>query len=363
MRLQQLLLIVLLVLTPPTRAEDGTVYKATPGPRKVELIEEVWRDDARPSESGSRVVPVRVYVPCVEPAEGESARLPVVIFSHGYGGSRSGYEYFGRHLASHGYLVVHPQHAGSDISAVRELAKKSREEFSSDRRGDGGSRVARVAAILQEGTSDPENLANRPLDVRFVIDRIGMHERLAGVAELSRVAVAGHSFGSYTAMAVAGMRVHVHQAESGSPRSFKDERVKVIIAMSPQGSGMMGVGDNGWDAVNIPALLMTGSKDMGQGNRAVSWRLEPFEKLKHSGTKLLYIDEAAHVTFSGETTPVGIARSSPRETVDRHVGFIKQTCTAFLDAHLRDDRAARQWLADRQIEKVSKGECQLRGKE
>ena len=40
--------------------------------------------------------------------------------SHGLGGSHEGYAYLGRHLASHGYVVVHVTHLGSDTDALRD---------------------------------------------------------------------------------------------------------------------------------------------------------------------------------------------------------------------------------------------------
>src|SRR6478735_4138978 len=60
-------------------------------------------DDAR-----HREIPVRVYLP-----EGKTA-APVVLFSHGLGGSRENSPYLGQHWAARGYAVVFMQHAGSD---------------------------------------------------------------------------------------------------------------------------------------------------------------------------------------------------------------------------------------------------------
>ena len=59
-------------------------------------------------------MPVKIYYPVdlSEPA-------PAVIVSHGLGGSREGYAYLGRHLASHGYVVVHVTHLGSDGCAAQ----------------------------------------------------------------------------------------------------------------------------------------------------------------------------------------------------------------------------------------------------
>lgn len=346
-------------------------YKATAGPWTVEVVEETWSDPSRVTDRKAREVPVRVYMPRrddgkglpVNPQEKTPMRYPVVVFSHGLGGSRDTYEYIGRHLASHGYLVIHPQHAGSDTPAIRELVRDG------DKEGGVGSRLrrenrraGRVARLVNEGTSDPANLVNRPLDIRFVIDQAAKHPKLGAAADMTQIAVAGHSFGSYTTMAVAGMRVNLPAEHGGPVRSFRDERVKAIIAMSPQGPGVMGVEEDGWSKIDLPALLITGSKDMGQGDRAVSWRLTPFEKLRHPGTQLLYIDGATHSTFSGAINPFNASRSTPRDVLERHVGYVKQTCAAFLDHHLRGDATARQWLAERAIEKLSDGECQLRRK-
>ena len=67
-----------------------------------------WLDPRR-----QRPVPVRLYWPAGLAAD---ARVPLVVFSHGIGGSRRGYSYLGSHWASHGYASLHLQHVGSDRS-------------------------------------------------------------------------------------------------------------------------------------------------------------------------------------------------------------------------------------------------------
>ena len=63
-----------------------------------------WVDTAR-----QRHVPVKIYLP-----EKGAGPFPVIVFSHGLGGSREAYEYLGRHWASYGYVIAHIQHEGSD---------------------------------------------------------------------------------------------------------------------------------------------------------------------------------------------------------------------------------------------------------
>lgn len=66
---------------------------AAPGKFEVSVTDKSWTDASRQD----REVPVRIYAPKDDPA-----KFPVVIFSHGLGGSREHYVYFSRHMASHG---------------------------------------------------------------------------------------------------------------------------------------------------------------------------------------------------------------------------------------------------------------------
>jgi hypothetical protein len=61
--------------------------------------------------SRQRPVPARVYLP---QRASPSQPVPLVVFSHGLGGSRAGYSYLGRHWADAGIASLHPQHVGSD---------------------------------------------------------------------------------------------------------------------------------------------------------------------------------------------------------------------------------------------------------
>ena len=67
-------------------------------------------------EQRNRDIPVRVYLP---PGTGA---VPVVLFSHGLGGTREGSSFLGRHWAARGYVAVFLQHPGSDDSIWKEPA-------------------------------------------------------------------------------------------------------------------------------------------------------------------------------------------------------------------------------------------------
>src|SRR3977135_1666353 len=68
----------------------------------------------------NRDIPVRIYLP----ATGEPK--PVVLFSHGLGGSRSASKFLGEHWAARGYVAVFVQHPGSDDAGGKAAKPEER---------------------------------------------------------------------------------------------------------------------------------------------------------------------------------------------------------------------------------------------
>ncbi len=108
----------------------------------VQAVDLVVRDEAR-----GRDIPVLVYLP----ASGDPA--PVVLFSHGLGGSRTGNAFMGRHWSARGYVAVFLQHPGSDTSVWESLPPRQR------------------MAAMQRAAS-AENFVSRVNDVSAVLDRL-----------------------------------------------------------------------------------------------------------------------------------------------------------------------------------------------
>ena len=94
------------VLAEPASGEWKTPKAA--GPCGVEVITYDWLDAPR-----NRQVPVKLYYPKTSPGP-----CPVIVFSHGLGGSRDGYEYLGRHWAEQGQVAIHVTHPGSNGVAL-----------------------------------------------------------------------------------------------------------------------------------------------------------------------------------------------------------------------------------------------------
>lgn len=222
-----------------------------------------WRDSAR-----DRELPLRVRWPAGD------GPCPLVLYSHGLGGSREGGDAWGEFWAEAGLAVLHIQHPGSDSELLR-----------------GGLASLRAAAT-------PRQLLARVADVRFVLDELA---RRASTAPWSRVrldaiGLAGHSFGAVTVQALAGQRYAL-------PGSLADERLKAFVALSPSpGRDALAI-EQQFGGVTRPFLAVTGSLDgdpLGNGRgEGGEWRARVYDGLPRGQRALLWLDGADHMSFAG----------------------------------------------------------------
>lgn len=287
-----------------------------------------WHDASR-----HRDLPVKIYYP----AEPAPAACPVIVFSHGLGASRETYAYLGRAWAAHGYVSVHLQHPDSDAGVLA-----------------GTQRPLRKLQKLKEAAANPDNFVNRPQDVRFAIDEL---TRLAddpsfplhGRMDLARLGIAGHSFGAYTVLAVAGQAVGPDRAR----RYYgPDPRIKAAIAMSSDPALSANL-DEAYDRIAIPIFHLTGTRDqIGNGHTepddAIIGHATPadrrvaFDHTRHASAYLLTFQDGDHRVFAGE-------RGSFRGGGEHDEAYQRIVClasTAFWDATLKQDAAARAWFED-----------------
>jgi len=157
-----------------------------------------WMDRSR-----SRAVPARLYWP----ATAASGSVPLVVFSHGIGGSRRGYAYLGQHLASQGWACLHVQHVGSDDIVWN---------------GNPFSVVGRLQTAAQSAEA-----LHRTYDLRFALDRVLKEEEPLPI-DTRRIVVAGHSYGANTAMLSVGARVEL----DGKVLELHDDRYAAALLLS-----------------------------------------------------------------------------------------------------------------------------------
>ncbi len=288
--------------------------KDQPGPEKVEILLGEWVDPAR----DNRAVPYKIYYPVTA-----SGPRPVVVFSHGLGGSREGGAYLGQHLASWGYIAVHIQHPGSDESVWRGLT--DRDEI-----------VRRLAAA----TRDIDVIRGRFEDVPFALDQLQlMHASgpLAGRIDMSRIGMSGHSFGAVSTLTAAGQAMRI------AGLRFKEPRFKAAIAYSPNKPQGRADLDEVYDGITIPILHFTGTNDTNPLNpdQPASDRTIPFQHIPAPGQYLVVLNGGDHMVFGGEG---GKRRGRDDSNDAAFHRLIVEMSVNFWDAYLMGDADALSWL-------------------
>jgi predicted dienelactone hydrolase len=260
-----------------------------------------------------RDIPLRIYLPS------DTAPAPTVLFSHGLGGSREGSAYLGDHWAARGYVVVYVQHPGSDASVWQDKP-----------------RAERMAAMKQ--AANAENFLLRVKDIHVLLDQVERWSAdrtspLRGRLDLKRIGMSGHSFGALTTQAVSGQRFRIGQSMAS------DARIKAALVQSPS-SPRSGDPKQAFGTVRIPWMLMTGTKDIAIiGDADLESRLAVFPALSPGDKYELVLYGAEHSAFTDRPLPGDSEERNPN-----HHRAILALSTAFWDAYLLNNAAAKEWL-------------------
>ena len=309
----RLSLVLLLLATASANAEpklappapyDPLAVPAAALPKPLDLTA---HDAAR-----NRDIPVRVYLPAqVDPA-------PVILFSHGLGGSREGSVFLGQHWAARGYVAVFLQHPGSDTGVWKDKPM-----------------LERMHAMKQAASA--ENFMLRVKDVPAALDQLEAWNKadghaLKGRLDLKHIGMSGHSFGAVTTQAVSGQQFP-------GATSFTDPRILAAVIFSPS-SAKAGGNEQAFGKVKIPWLLMTGTKDTTPITPTTVFdRQKVFPALPNGSKYEVVLDKAEHSVFTDRALPGEHEKRNPN-----HHRVILALSTAFWDAYLKEDEKAKGWL-------------------
>ncbi len=283
-------------------------------PTDVEVRYGQWVDPAR----DGRVVPYKVYLP-----KGARGPVPVIVHSHGLGGSREGSTFILTALAQAGFAAVALQHAGSDSSLGIGQARSEEAIVAAGARG-----ITAAAAQARYG------------DVPFALDQLTREASaggsLAGRIDLARLGMSGHSFGALSTLVAVGQRV------LGAPsRSYAEPRIKAAIAYSPN-KPRNDDAATAFASVKTPMLHMTGTEDKSPMDLEGSpfERTAPFQMIRGSDQYLVVLDGGDHGVFGGP-------RTAPRPNRPRdaeHMALVKAETIRFWRAQLAGDTTAAKEL-------------------
>ncbi len=273
-------------------------------------------------ERDGREVPFKIY----HPVDHNLETMPVIIWSHGFGGNRDGASFISRFLAGQGYTIVHLTHRGTDSSLWE-------------------GKDGHPWDILRKTKVPREDTVHRMLDVPFVLDQlvgwIDENPDVGALMDMSRLGMSGHSFGAMTTQVMAGMKF---PDRDGNLLDISDERFKAGILYSPVPIAHLtdASPEDIYGSINLPLFHMTGTEDDSPiEHYDYTHRLIVRD---HSGSKEHYtqvIDGGDHMIYNGTRGKLG---NNPLR--EQHEQQILHGALAFWEAYLKDDAAAKAWLAE-----------------
>lgn len=244
----------------------------------------------------------------VRDARVREGKFPLIVFSHGNGGTRNQNTFWCDYLASHGYIIVSADHtANARVTVIKGKP------------------------ILYQASQRNQSAIDRPKDMSFLLDQMtlwngGADSRFSSRIDLSVPVAAGMSFGSMTAIRVAD----------------SDPRFKAVIAMS----GAPETHQN----LNVPSLYMLGTEDTTLGVKGNDFIRSNFKM--HTGPAfLLEMVNGGHYSFTdifkitrdfGDGVGKGKRRATgePFEftSMETTYSIINSYSIAFLGAYVRGEK-------------------------
>ena len=312
------LLAGLLILT--TAAWGGeALYKIDPGPLEVRIIDDISLRD--PMQG--REIRFRLLYP------DSQGPFPVVVFSTGMFCLPQLYDRIIGHWVSHGYIVIEPNHPDSPNNERPPT------------------------------TEDLEIIVEARLrDVSFALDSL---ERIAERADIGqkidggRVAIGGHSFGAVISMVKIGLKLRPKFQDSGG--GAYDERFQAAVVMSAPGAVMEQMEENAYASLNKPLMATGGTSDVGRmdpGDLSPGeWRKQAYY-LAPPGDKYSVILEGSDHYLGGLICNASRGGDPDPGAVE----IIRAMTTAFLDAYVKEEPAALEFLRNADVTVATGGRAE-----
>ncbi|MFO8038383.1 MAG: alpha/beta hydrolase [Sodalinema sp.] len=332
-----------------------------------ELGDSSWDVTSLNLRDGDRTPPwgysfgIDLYLP--RPAQS----APIVVISHGLGSNRESFQYLAEHLASHGFAVIVPEHAGSSARHMEALLRGRAQE------------IAR-----------PREFIDRPLDVSFALNSLEKQaitdRQLRDRLNFDRVGVIGQSFGGYTALSLGGATINFPELErrcgitqqnrswnvslflqcralelansiSESQLDFRDARVQGVIALNPIGSALFG--QEGYGKIDVPVMMVSGGADTVAP--PIAEQIPPFAWLEVPERYFVLLKQATHFSVIGSSAQdsVALPPSIIGPNPDLAQSYVKALSLAFLQTHIVGDDEFAQYLNAAYAQEMSRDPISL----
>ena len=244
--------------------------EALPASAEARVIDFEWVDLSR-----GRAVPARLYWPAASDRKGP---VPLIVFSHGLGGSRKGYSYLGEGWSARGTASLHVEHVGSDQTLWE------------------GNPILLLDRL--DGAADEREAIERTRDVSFGLDRLLERENpLHAAIDRKRIVAAGHSYGANTTLILTGAQV----IRDGKPIGYRDPRftASIVISAPP----FYGEADLAavLASVDVPTLHVTTTEDtirIPGRYSPVQDRIDVFNAIPTARKALVVFQGGSHSVFT-----------------------------------------------------------------
>jgi predicted dienelactone hydrolase len=178
-----------------------------------------------------------------------SARYPVVAFSHGYSGSPISGDYISALtiFASYGYVVIAPFHGDLRFSVLKIADLNA------------------AIALLSDLSNFTALQALRPLSISAALDLVLAHPQWQGHIDATRIGGFGASMGGETMMLLGGAGLTTSYPGLSWNQVTRDLRIKAAVGYVPYfGQPFLpafGRDQHGLDGINLPFLGISGTAD------------------------------------------------------------------------------------------------------
>jgi predicted dienelactone hydrolase len=247
-------------------------------------------------------------------------KFPLMVFSHGFGGCGTGSAFFAEALASYGWIVVCPDH-NDEYSFYRLRSGKV----------DGVDRMGALRAAQELTSSTPADRYKylyRPDELRSTLNEIIRSETFKEVIDTTRIAVSGHSFGGFTALALCG-----------TIPGYYDRRIKALLLFSSGAASYLFTSEE-LRKVRIPSMVFMGSRERNQkrGERTMGDLCQMLYS-SVSGTKyFLEVRGASHFSFDNSLSEGFLSKSFGGKPEEFNV--INKYSISFLQKYIMNVPAA-----------------------
>jgi predicted dienelactone hydrolase len=166
--------------------------------------------------------------------------VPLILFSHGFGGCAQQSSSLTQALADAGYAVLAPNH--KDEGCERYLGNMAAAL------GAGGLQPDKP--FTQPGAWKDTSHQDRRADMEALLAYALSHASYKDAIDPGRIGAMGHSLGGYTVIGLAG-----------GWDGWRDARIKAIVALSPYIAPF--VVARRMDKIAVPVMYPTGTRDIG----------------------------------------------------------------------------------------------------